>query len=216
MLYSPWVRPTSAPSQLARSTSGLRISLPQTMTSVGSGSSRELGRFDRAPETSDGEIHATRLVDEIDRTPLEGQALVFGQGPAGQEDDRQVHPASPQQREQVDARRLRKASVENEDDVGLDAGVERAEQRGAIGKTPAGKSTFRQLGDEKLTVVPAVFDEKDTHGAVCLAGTGKSLQWTGRLKASRIRIRPQQSSQTVPTSHGRDPKDRTGKHPDPC
>ena len=112
---------------------------------------------------------------------------------------------SAQPGEQVDARRLRTGPVENEDDVSINAGVERAEQRGAIGKTPAGKSTLRQLGDEKFTVVPVVLDEKDAHRAVRLADTGKSLQWTVRLDATGIQI-AKSSHRKAPASLDQDPK----------
>jgi hypothetical protein len=37
-------------------------------------------------------------------------------------------------------------------------------------------------------MVPVVLDEKDTHRVARLADTGKSLQWTGRLKASGLRF----------------------------
>jgi hypothetical protein len=84
---------------------------------------------------------------------------VVDQGPAGQKDDGQVDAAPAQLGQQIDPRGLRQDPIED-DDVGAGGRLERAQQRGAIGKALDGKSMIRQLGGDRLAAQLVVFDEK--------------------------------------------------------
>src|ERR1700730_5870418 len=134
-------------------------------------SGRGLVGFDHALETPDQNLHAACLVDKVDGASIESQAFVGGQGPSGQEHHRQVYAAPAQLRQQVDAQGLGKTPVED-DDIGIDGRIERAKQRGPIGKATDGKSLLRQLTAENVAVDFVVFEEKDANG-VRLAGGGE-------------------------------------------
>ena len=104
-----------------------------------------------------------------------------GSSVARQEYHRQVHAALTQLRQQVDARNSRKPPVEH-DDIGLGGGIERAEQRVAIGEAADGKAMPRQFATDNLAVVLVVFNDKDADGtriALLVDRVGLLENWEG-------------------------------------
>ena len=77
---------------------GLRTSLPQTMGFSASGLAAGLPDFGHESETLGENLHAACLVDEVERTAIEGEFLVRRLSVARQEHHRQVHAALAQLR----------------------------------------------------------------------------------------------------------------------
>ena len=104
--------------------------------------------------------HAARLVDEIERTAIEGELFVGRLRAAGQEDHGQGDAVATQARQQIDARDAGQAPVEH-DDFGLGALGKGGQQRGAVGEGRHLEAVIAQLAAHRFAIVVVVVDECD-------------------------------------------------------
>src|SRR4029077_7847161 len=74
-----------------------------------------LHRIGDQPQAMGKDGNATGLVDEVERTAVEGELLVGRLRAAGQEDHRQGDTVAPQARQQIDARYAGQAPVQQDD-----------------------------------------------------------------------------------------------------
>src|SRR5215470_11144166 len=112
--------------------------------------------------------HAACLVHEVERAAVEGELLVRGLGPTGQEHDRQRDAGAAQARQQVDARHAGQTPVE-QDDVRLGTVGECREKGGAIAERRDVEAVVGELAAYGLPVIVVVLDERNPDPLVHVA-----------------------------------------------
>lgn len=103
---------------------------------------------------------AAGLVDEIDSSGRDRRRHPFDALSPGEEGDRQRGPTGAQGAQQIETGHVRQGPIDQRK-LGLDAGLHRRQQGGAIGKTEDGKPVILELGPQGLAIEFIVVDKDD-------------------------------------------------------